>query len=46
MRCIYDTMSINEWKNLLLNVGFKNIHNWQVGQKDDWAGTLVFYTEK
>ena len=41
-----NTMSIKKWKNLLLNVGFKNIQNWQVGQKDDWAGTLVFLAEK
>ena len=40
------THSINEWKEILLNVGFKNIDHWQVGQKDDWCGTLIFAANK
>lgn len=40
------TLSIEEWKEILFNAGFKNIEYWQVGQKDDWAGTLVFQAQK
>ena len=41
-----NTKSINEWNEILVNVGFKNIQYWQVGEKDNWAGTLVFFAEK
>ena len=41
-----NTLSIEEWKKLLSSVGFKNIDYWQVGKKDDWVGTLIFYAEK
>ena len=41
-----NTKSINEWNEILVNVGFKNIQYWKVGEKDNWAGTLVFFAEK
>tara|TARA_B100000029_G_scaffold328523_1_gene320846 strand:+ start:552 stop:1196 length:645 start_codon:yes stop_codon:yes gene_type:complete len=41
-----NTLSIKEWKKLLSDTGFRNINYWQVGQKNDWLGTLVFYAEK
>jgi len=39
-------LSINEWQNILLDVGFKKIQFWQVGEKKNWPGTLVFYAKK
>ena len=41
-----NTKSIIEWKDMVDEVGFKNIQTWQVGAKDDWGGTLIIYGEK
>jgi SAM-dependent methyltransferase len=41
-----NTKSIFEWKAILEKVGFKNIQYWNVGEKNNWNGTLVFYCEK
>ena len=35
------TLSINQWKEKFKENNFKNIEYIQVGQKDDWAGTLI-----
>ena len=40
------THSILEWKKMFQNAGFANIKVSQVGQKNDWLGTLVIYGEK
>jgi len=40
------THSILEWKKMFQNAGFTNIKFSQVGQKNDWLGTLVIYGEK
>ena len=40
------THSIIEWKKMFQNAGFTNIQVSQVGQKNDWLGTLVIYGEK
>jgi len=41
-----NTKSIFEWETILKKVGFNNIKKWQVGAKNDWNGTLVFYCDK
>ena len=40
------TFSIEEWKNIFKNVGFKNITCKQVEQNKNWKGTLVIKGEK
>jgi len=40
------TYSILEWQKMFQNAGFSNIKVSQVGQKNDWLGTLVIYGEK
>jgi len=40
------TMPINAWLELLKSAGFSNVTCQQVGAKDNWAGTLVFYAIK
>tara|TARA_S200000501_G_scaffold227830_1_gene213628 strand:- start:775 stop:1386 length:612 start_codon:yes stop_codon:yes gene_type:complete len=41
-----NTLSIDDWNKIIIDVGFKNITFWQIGKKNDWAGTLVFKAEK
>jgi len=40
------TYSIEQWKSNFQKAGFKNIHTYQFGAKENWAGTLVIYCEK
>ena len=40
------TRSINEWVDLVKNIGFKNIQWLQYNSKDDWAGTLIISAMK
>ena len=35
------TLSINDWKDQFKKNNFKNIEHIQVGEKDDWSGTLI-----
>ena len=37
------TFTISEWVNLVNRAGFKNVNYEQVGQKQNWAGTLLIY---
>ena len=37
------TLTISEWVNLVNRAGFKNVNYEQVGQKENWAGTLLIY---
>ena len=41
-----NTKSKKEWEQALKKVGFKSVTSWQVGQKKDWAGTLVIMGKK
>ena len=41
-----NTKSKKEWEQALKKVGFKSVASWQVGQKKDWAGTLVIMGKK
>ena len=38
---IMTRLSISEWVGMFIHAGLNNIQSWQVGAKDDWAGTLV-----
>ena len=38
---IMTRLSIAEWVGKFIHAGLNNIQSWQVGEKDDWAGTLV-----
>ena len=38
---IMTRLSIAEWVGMFIHAGLNNIQSWQVGEKDDWAGTLV-----
>lgn len=40
------TLSMLEWKQIFIDVGFLNINMSQFGSKEDWGGTLVLYGEK
>ena len=40
------TFSIEEWKNIFKNVGFKNVTYKQVEQNKNWKGTLIIKGEK
>ena len=40
------TLSIEEWKNIFKNVGFKNVTYKQVGQNKNWMGTLIIKGQK
>ena len=40
------TYSIEQWKSNFEKAGFKNIHTYQFGAKENWDGTLVIYCEK
>ena len=40
------TLTINGWIKCFEDSGFKNINHVQVGQKDNWSGTLIIYTSK
>lgn len=40
------TQSIEEWKQGLAHAGFTKIQHFQVGEKEDWEGTLVLLAHK
>ena len=39
-------MSMDEWKNGLLEAGFSDVRVEQVGQKEGWSGTLVLHASR
>ncbi len=39
-------MSIEEWKNGLLEAGFTDVRHEQIGEKEGWSGTLVLYASR
>ncbi len=41
-----NTLSMNEWEDLFLNHGFKNIKRYQYGSNKDWQGTFIIMGEK
>jgi len=44
-----DTMTlltIQEWKNIISEAGFKNIESWRVGENNEWKGTLIISATK
>ena len=40
------TRSAQEWEDMMGDCNFINTHQVQVNQKDDWAGTLIFWGTK
>ena len=43
---IMKLLTIADWIRMFEDCGFKNIKSWRVGQKQDWAGTLIVYGTK
>tara|TARA_B100000902_G_scaffold321231_1_gene314093 strand:+ start:188 stop:802 length:615 start_codon:yes stop_codon:yes gene_type:complete len=40
------TLSIDQWIKMVRSSGFSKVNYEQVGQKEDWAGTLVIHGER
>jgi len=38
---IMKLFSENEWKSFFEQADFKNVMSWRVGEKEEWAGTLI-----
>jgi len=41
-----NTLSINEWVDLFVSVGFSDVQYEQYNQGDDWSGTLIITASK
>ena len=41
-----NTLSINEWIDLFVSIGFSDVQYEQYNQGDDWSGTLIITASK
>ena len=46
LNVLMQTKSINDWKNILIQNNLNNCNVKQVNQKEEWAGTLIFWGRK
>jgi SAM-dependent methyltransferase len=43
---IMTLLTTQEWKDIVLKAGFKNIESWRVGEQNEWKGTLIISATK